>query len=78
MVPNVSTLGDDGCGWICLDSGCPEPADGEPEAEALAGAEVSTSWGTGSDVEDQALAGRLARLIFGARCEYPSSLAFRV
>jgi hypothetical protein len=31
-------------------------------AEDLARAGVSTSWGTGSDVEDEALAGRLARL----------------
>jgi len=29
MVPNVSTLDDDGCGWICLDPGCPELAAGE-------------------------------------------------
>jgi hypothetical protein len=34
MVPNVSTLDDDGCGWICIDPRCPdchaeelEPAD---------------------------------------------------
>jgi len=59
----VSTLDADGCLWICLSPGCPEPAAGELEAEDLAGAGVSTSWGTGSDVEDQALAGRLARLI---------------
>ena len=63
MIPNVSTLDDDGCGWICLSPGCPELAAGELEAEDLAGAGVSTSWGTGSDVEDEALAGRLARLI---------------
>jgi hypothetical protein len=59
----VSTLDDDGCGWICLSPGCPELAAGELEAEDLAGAGVSTSAGTGSDVEDQALAGRLARLV---------------
>ena len=59
----MSTLDDDGCGWICLNPGCPELAAGELEAEDLAGAGVSTSWGTGSDVEDEALAGRLARLI---------------
>ena len=63
MVPNVSTLDEDGCGWICLNPGCPELAAGELEAEDLAGAGVSTSWGTGSDVEDEALAGRLARLV---------------
>ena len=28
MVPNVSTLDDDGCGWICLNPGCPELAAG--------------------------------------------------
>ena len=63
MLPNVSTLDADGCGWICLSPGCPELAAGELEAEDLAGAGVSTSGGTGSDVEDEALAGRLARLI---------------
>ncbi len=63
MVPNVSTLDDDGCGWICLNPGCPELAAGELEAEDLVGGGVSTSWGTGSDVEDEALAGRLARLV---------------
>jgi len=56
-------LDDDGCGWICLSPGCPELAAGEVEAEDLAGAGVSTSAGTGSDVEDETLAGRLARLI---------------
>jgi len=59
----VSTLDADGCLWICLSPGCPELAAGELEAEDLAGAGVSTSWGTGSDVEDEALAGRLARLV---------------
>ncbi|MCX6372211.1 MAG: hypothetical protein NTX16_03850 [Actinobacteria bacterium] len=53
----------DGCLWICINPGCPELAAGELEAEDLAGGGVSTSWGTGSDVEDQALAARLERLI---------------
>ena len=52
MVPNASTLDDDGCGWICLNPGCPELAAGEMEAEDLVEAGVP-----------QALAGRLARLI---------------
>ncbi len=52
MVPNVSTLDDDGCGWICLNPGCPELAAGELEAEDLVEAGVP-----------QALAGRLARLV---------------
>ncbi len=52
MVPNVSTLDDDGCGWICLNPGCPELAAGELEAEDLVEAGVP-----------EALAGRLARLI---------------
>ena len=52
MVPNVSTLDVDGCGWICLNPGCPELAAGELEAEDLVEAGVP-----------QALAGRLARLI---------------
>jgi hypothetical protein len=52
MVPNVSTLDDDGCGWICLSPGCPELAAGELEAEDLAEAGVP-----------EALAGRLARLV---------------
>jgi len=59
----VSTLDTDGCLWICLSPGCPKLAAGELEAEDLAGAGVSTSAGTGSDVEDEALAGRLARLV---------------
>ena len=58
-----TTLDEGGCGWICLNPGCPELAAGELEAEDLAGAGVSTSAGTGSDVEDEALAGRLARLV---------------
>ena len=52
MVPNVSTLDDDGCGWICLNPGGPELAAGELEAEDLAEAGVP-----------EALAGRLARLV---------------
>ena len=52
MVPNVSTLDDDGCGWICLNPGCPELAAGELEAEDLVEAGVP-----------RALAGRLARLV---------------
>ena len=52
MVPNVSTLDDDGCGWICLNPGCPELAAGELEAADLVEAGVP-----------EALAGRLARLI---------------
>ena len=52
MVPNVSTLDDDGCGWICLSPGCPELAAGELEAEDLVEAGAP-----------QALAGRLARLV---------------
>jgi hypothetical protein len=32
MVPNVSTLDDDGCGWICLNPGCPELAAGEDDS----------------------------------------------
>jgi len=52
MVPNLSTLDDDGCGWICLNPGCPELAAGELEPEDLVEAGVP-----------QALAGRLARLI---------------
>ena len=51
MVPNVSTLDDDGCGWICLNPCCPELAAGELEAEDLVEAGVP-----------EALAGRLARL----------------
>jgi hypothetical protein len=45
-----------------VNPGCPELAAGELEAEDLVDAGVSTSWGTGSDVEDEALAGSLARL----------------
>lgn len=52
MVPNVSTLDDDGCGWICLNPGCPELAAGELEAEDLVEAGVP-----------EALTGRLARLV---------------
>ena len=52
MLPNVSTLDDDGCGWICLNPGCPELAAVELEAEDLVEAGVP-----------EALAGRLARLV---------------
>jgi hypothetical protein len=52
MVPNVSTLDADGCGWICLSPGCPELTAGELAAEDLVEAGVP-----------KALAGRLARLI---------------
>ena len=52
MVPNVSTLDEDGCGWICLNPGCPELHADELEAGDLVEAGVP-----------QALAGRLARLI---------------
>jgi hypothetical protein len=63
LLPNLSQADADGCLWICIDPDCPEPCAGELETEDLAGGAVSTSWGTGSDVEDQALAGRLVRLI---------------
>ena len=53
----------DGCLWICIDPDCPELRAAELEAEDLAGGGVSTSRGTGSDVEDKALAARLVRLI---------------
>ena len=52
LVPNVGTLDDEGCGWICLSPGGPELAAGELEAEDLAEAGVP-----------EALAGRLARLV---------------
>ena len=52
MVPNVSTLDDDGCGWICLNPSCPELAASELEAEDLVEAGASDG-----------LAVRLARLI---------------
>ena len=48
----MSTLDDDGCGWICLSPVCPELAAGELEAEDLVEAGVP-----------EALAGRLARLV---------------
>ena len=40
MVPNVSTLDAGGCGWICLNPGCPELAARELEAEDLVEAGV--------------------------------------
>ena len=53
----------DGCLWICINLDCPEQCAAELETKDLAGGGVSTSWGTGSDVEDKALAVRLVRLI---------------
>lgn len=35
MIPNVSTLDDEGCGWICIDPRCPECHADELEAEDL-------------------------------------------
>ena len=52
MLPNVSTLDEHGCLWICINPRCPELHDGEVETEDLAEAGVP-----------QALAGRLKRLI---------------
>jgi hypothetical protein len=63
MLPNVSTLDEHGCLWICINPRCPELRVGELEAGDLVEAGVPASWGTGSHVEDQALAGRLTRLI---------------
>ena len=63
MLPNLSQADADGCLWICMNPDCPELCAGELETEDLAGGGVSTSWGTGSDVEDKALAARLVRLI---------------
>ena len=63
LLPNLSQADADGCLRICVDPDCPELCAGELETEDLAGGGVSTSWGTGSDVEDQALAARLVRLI---------------
>jgi hypothetical protein len=63
MLPNHGTADAEGCLWICIDPDCPELCAGELETEDLAGGGVSTSWGTGSDVEDKALAARLLRLI---------------
>src|SRR5665647_2775999 len=63
MLPNLSQADADGCLWICIDPDCPELCAGELETGDLAEGGVSTSWGTGSDVEDKALAARLVRLI---------------
>lgn len=52
MVPDVSTLAEHGCHWICIDPQCPAFAVDELEAADLAEAGVPP-----------ALAGRLARLI---------------
>jgi len=40
MVPNVSTIDERGCAWICLDPDCPELAATELEAEDLVEAGV--------------------------------------
>ena len=53
----------DGCLWICINLDCPELCAAELETKDLPGGGVSTRWGTRSDVEDQALAARLVRLI---------------
>ena len=63
MLPNLSQADTDVCLWICMNPDCPKLCAGELETEDLAGGGVSTSWGTGSDVEDQALAARLVWLI---------------
>ena len=52
MVPNVSTLDDDGCGWTCLTPECPEFSASELEAADLEEAGVPSG-----------LARRLARLV---------------
>ena len=63
MLPNLSQADSDGCLWICINPDCPELCAGALEPGDLAEGGVSTSWGTGSDVEDKALAVRLVRLI---------------
>ena len=63
MLPNLSQADADGCLWICINPDCPELCAAELETEDLSGGGVSTSAGTGSDVEDKALAARLVRLI---------------
>lgn len=52
MIPNVSTLDDDGCGWICIDPRCPDCHAEELEAGDLIEAGVP-----------EYLAGRLAVLL---------------
>jgi hypothetical protein len=52
MVPNVSTMDEHGCGWICLNPECPELAAVELEADDLVEAGVP-----------RALARRLTRLL---------------
>jgi len=52
MIPNVSTLDDDGCGWICIDPRCPDCHAEELEAGDLVEAGVP-----------EYLAGRLAVLL---------------
>ena len=51
MLPNVSTLDEQGCLWICINPRCPEQGAGELEAGDLVEAGVP-----------EALAGRLPRL----------------
>jgi hypothetical protein len=63
MLATVSTLDAHGWLWTCINPRCLGLRTRVFEAADLAGAGVSTSWGTGSDVEDEALAGRLARLV---------------
>jgi hypothetical protein len=63
LLPNLSQADADGCLWICINPDSLELCAGELETGDLAGGGVSTSAGTGSDVEDKALAGRLVRLI---------------
>lgn len=41
MLPNVSTLDEDGCLWICINPRCPELRVGELEAADLEEAGVS-------------------------------------
>jgi len=62
MLPNLSQGDADGCLWICVDPGCPERCAGELETEDLVAGGGPTSWGTGSDVDDRALAAAADRL----------------
>ena len=52
MIPNVSTLDDDGCGWICINPDCARQHAGELELDDLVEAGVPAY-----------LAGRLVRLV---------------
>jgi hypothetical protein len=63
LLPNLSQADADGCLWIHINPDCPELCAGELETGDLAGGGVSTNAGTGSDVEDKALAARLVQLI---------------